>query len=123
MEHEDHIKTARYFLEASEQEFAGGDRLQASEKLWGAASHAVMAIAVYRDWPCRNHQSLRRVVHLLEEETQDDRLGDGFSIAEKFHRNFYHDEMEAEVVVSDRPRVRRFVDRMLALLENGASAG
>ena len=40
-----HAATANEFLDASDQEFAAGDHLQASEKLWGAATHAVMAVA------------------------------------------------------------------------------
>ena len=51
MECEEHRRTAREFLAASDQEFAAGDHLQASEKLWGAASHAVMAAAMLRTGP------------------------------------------------------------------------
>ena len=120
MEHQQNGQTACDFLEVSDREFADGDRLQASEKLWGAASHAVMAVALQRDWPCRSHRALRNAVDQLERETGEEQLGDGFSIAEKFHRNFYHDEMPDYEITSDRPRVRRFVDRMLALAENGA---
>ena len=40
-----HVRTARSFLEAAEREFAAGDALQGSEKLWGAAAHAVLARA------------------------------------------------------------------------------
>ncbi len=121
MEHEDHVQTARDFLVASDQEFAAGDHLQASEKLWGAASHAVMAVAVHRDWPCRSHRALSNVVARLEQETGDDRLTAGFGIAEKFHRNFYHDEMQDYELGVDRPTVHRFVSRMLALAESGAA--
>ena len=48
---EDHIQTAHGFLEDADREFSAGDHLQASEKLWGAASHAVMAVAQQHDWP------------------------------------------------------------------------
>ena len=120
MEHDGHGQTAREFLAASDREFAAGDRLQASEKLWGAASHAVMAVAMQRDWPCRSHRALGSAVVQLERETGEPQLGDGFSVAEKFHRNFYHDEMPDDEISRDRPRVRRFVERMLALAENGA---
>ena len=120
MEHQQNGQTARDFLEASDREFADGDRLQASEKLWGAASHAVMAVALQRDWPCRSHRALRNAVERLSHETGQEHLQAGFSIAEKFHRNFYHDEMPDYETTSDRPLVWSFVDRMLALAENGA---
>ena len=41
-------ETAQDFLKAADREFAEGDALQGSEKLWGAASHAVMTLAKQR---------------------------------------------------------------------------
>ena len=114
MEYEEHSQTAREFLEASDREFAAGDHLQASEKLWGAASHAVMAAAAQRDWTCRTHQALRAAVERLADEAGDETLAAEFVVAETFHKNFYHDEMEPYQIAYDRPKVRRFVDRMLA---------
>ena len=119
MEHEDHGQTAREFLAASDREFAAGDRLQASEKLWGAASHAVMA-ATQRDWSCRSHRELKNAVTQLAQESDDLFLQAAFGVAEKFHRNFSHDEMEDYEIRDDRPVVHNFVNRMLALLEQGA---
>lgn len=116
MECEEHGRTARQFLAASDEEFAAGDHLQASEKLWGAASHAVMAAAVLRDWPCRTHRELKNAVERLTEERADAEFAAGFYAAENFHRNFYHDEMEPYQIEIDRPRVHRFVDRVLATL-------
>ena len=118
MEYEDHGQTARDFLFASDREFAAGDHLQASEKLWGAASHAVMAAAVQRDWACRTHQSLRNAVQQLSDEYGDEALLAGFYAAEKFHKNFYHDEMQQYELEMDRPVVHRFVDRVLTLVES-----
>ena len=42
---QNHVQTARDFLVASDKEFEAEDYLQASEKLWGAASHATLALA------------------------------------------------------------------------------
>ena len=117
MEHEDHRQTARDFLIASDREFLDGDKLQASEKLWGAATHAVMAAAVQRNWPCRTHQSLKLAVERLAEEFEDNSLPGEFAMAEKFHKNFYHDEMEDYEIATDRPHVHHFVHHLLALIE------
>ena len=92
-------------------------KLQASEKLWGAATHAVMAAAVQRNWPCRTHRELKFAVDGLANEYQDFLLHAGFTAAEKFHKNFYHNEMEDYEVAIDRPVVHQFVHRMLTLLE------
>ena len=113
---QNHTVTALEFLDASDREFAGGDHLQASEKLWGAASHAVMAVAQQRGWPHRSHRALKNAVGRLTDETGDDGLAGGFAAAEKFHKNFYHDEMEDFEIEHDRPLVHRFVARTLALL-------
>lgn len=115
---QNHAVTAQEFLEASGREFAAGDHLQASEKLWGAATHAVMAVAQQREWPHRSHRSLKNAVGQIVVETSDDGYAAGFLAAEKFHKNFYHDEMEDFEIEHDRPLVHRFVARILALLNN-----
>ena len=119
---QNHAVTAQVFLEASDREFAAGDHLQASEKLWGAATHAVMAAAQQREWPHRSHRALKNAVGRLASEAEDpavrDAIAGGFAAAEKFHKNFYHDEMEDFEIEHDRPLVHRFVARVLTLLNN-----
>ena len=113
---EEHIQTAQDFLEASDREFAAGDLLQGSEKLWGAASHAVMAAAQQRGWPYSKHNALKIAVRRLYQESGDETLEGDFSTAEKFHANCYHDFMEDYQIEGDRPLVRRFVGRVLGLI-------
>ena len=43
----EHAQTARDFLAAPDREFAAGDRLQGSEKLYGAATLAVSSIMMF----------------------------------------------------------------------------
>lgn len=121
MIHEEHSETALEFLAASDREFEAGDHLQASEKLWGAATHAVMAAAMKREWgECRTHRAIKSAAVRLAEETNDTMLTAGFGIAEKFHKNFYHDEMSEYDIQVERPIVHMFVQRALALA-NGAN--
>ena len=110
-----HSQTARDFLEASDREFAAGDHLQASEKLWGAAAHALMAAMQERSRSGTTHRALSFSAQRLAREYDDPSIGYGFSLAEKFHRNFCHDFMEEFEMDADRPRVREFVERVLAL--------
>ncbi len=114
---QEHTETARHFLVAADREFAGGDLVQGSEKLWGAAAHAVMAVAQQRGWPHRSHRSLKNAVLRLAEEHTEPLIASDFLAAEKFHRNFYHDDMEDYERDADRPIVRRFVARMLELAD------
>ena len=114
MQTRDHLRTAREFLTAADREFAAGDHLQASEKLWGAASHALIAVAQQRNWPHGSHRALKQAARLLA-ETDDTALLAGFALAEKFHANFYHDFMEDFELDVDRPPVNDFVERLLVL--------
>ena len=119
---QERIQTARHFLEASAHEFAAGDLRQGSEKLWGAASQAVIAIAQERGWDYGSHRSLSVTVRRLYEETGDDFLRAAFSTAEKFHANFYHNFMEDYELEESRPVVHDFVARVLALMETSEPA-
>jgi hypothetical protein len=111
----EHAQTAREFLVASDREFEAGDHLQASEKLWGAASHALIAVAQQRNLPHGSHRALKTAAQLLVDETGDMALLAGFLAAQKFHANFYHDFMEDFDLDADRPTVKDFVDRLMAL--------
>ena len=109
------MQTARDFLDRSRLEFADGDEMQGSEKLWGAASHAVMGLAMQRGWPINKHSDLRRAVNNLSQEAGDQALTLRFSVAEKFHANYYHGFMDDFQIVDDRPLVEEFVERILVL--------
>ena len=115
---DEHVQTARDFLQAADSEFAAGDRLQASEKMWGAASHAVMAVAQHRGWPFSSHSAMRDAIRRLARE-HGLFLQAEFAAAEKYHANFHHDFMEDDELDLARPPVRDFVERMLAL--NGSA--
>ena len=113
---EDHVRTALTFLEASDREFATGDKLQASEKLWGAATHALMAIAMQGGRRLGSHNSFRNTAEQLSDEHDDPSIEYGFASAERFHRCFYHDDLlDAELDIL-RPKVQEFVRRVLSLL-------
>ena len=121
MQIKEHLKTAQSFIEAADKEFDAGDHLQASEKLWGAASHVVMAAAQQHGWPYGSHRAMKTAADRMGEIYNDSSLSNGFGLAEKFHANFYHDFMEDYQLDSDRPKIRDFVERVTELLpENGA---
>ena len=121
---EEHIQAAWAFLEHSDAEFAAGDELQGSEKLWGAASHAVSAIAKQRGgrgpWSCGKSKHRASVVERLAEEYNDPLLTSGHAVAEKFHANFYHNFMEDDEIARGRPIVHRFVHRIVGLVPTGS---
>ena len=114
-----HIETAQGFLEAADKELDAGDVLQGSEKLWGAASHAVMAMAQERGWDHGRHGAMKAAVRRLAEEYDDPVLVSEFVAARALHANFYHDFMEDHDLEDARLLVRDFVERVTAL--NGAA--
>ena len=118
---QDHALTAQDFLAASDREFAAGDVLQASEKLWGAAAHAIMAVANQRGLDHGTHRAMINSARQIAVEMDDNvlrlELGIGILAAQHFHSNFYNGTMEPEDVEFDRPLVHRYVALMLALLD------
>ncbi len=117
---EEHVQAALDFLDHSDREFESGDIMQGSEKLWGAASHAVMAAAKKRGWRFSKYNAREVVADRIAEEYNDTFLASGLSIAQKFHANFYHDTMEDNEITRDRPLVHDFVHRIIAIAEEPA---
>ena len=115
---EEHAQIARSFLVNADREFNAGDQLQGSEKLWGAATHAVTALAKQRGWRFGKANARSMAVDRLAEEEDDPSLSDGYWAAEQFHANFYHDFMEDDTIERGRPVVARFVNRILAMVDN-----
>ena len=54
---EEHLEIAITLLAQAEREFLAGDIIQGSEKLWGAASHAMLAAAKQRGWATGSHRA------------------------------------------------------------------
>ena len=113
----EHVDTARAFLKDSDKEFRVGDRLQGCEKLWGAASHAVIAAAQDNGWAEGSHRALKMAVGHLADAHGDQSLRGGFGAAEKFHRNSHYDFMEEFEIYEDRAVVHDFTNRVLALVD------
>ena len=118
MQTQEHAQTALEFLAKADTHFVDGYQLQASEKLWEAAAHAVMAVALERGWPHTSHRDLKRAAERLTVEHNDLLIAAGFGVAEKYHMDFCYRFMEADEWKIDRPKVRDFVARTLALLED-----
>ncbi len=114
----EHAETARDFLAASDREFAAGDHLQGSEKLYGAATQSIIAICQQRGWRYRSHRAMQQAVTALSREYNEPLLIGGYSAANRFHENFFHDHLEDYEIESERPAVHYFVNRMLSLLED-----
>lgn len=109
-----HMDTSRMMMGQAAPELAKGDRLQASEKGWGAASHAVKAIAEGRGWRHKSHRDLFDVVHRLANEMDQQEIRTLFKgAAGALHINFYEGWLDDAAIAKNLVSVRR----LLAMLD------
>ena len=111
----EHVQLARQFLVDADRELDAGDHFQASEKLWGAASHMVIAEMHRRGIKQSGHKAMVDTVEKISTKQEDPQLSDLFARAEALHANFYHGFMVPDDVLRYRGRVHEFVDRMAEL--------
>ena len=111
----EHINTARQFLLDADREYEAGDILQASEKLWGAASHVVIAEMKNRGIESRTHRSMVEGVEMLAEELNTPSLSDWFIAAQRLHSNFYNGDLDDWNFLLHRRRARQFVEQLIDL--------
>ncbi len=105
----DHFQISRHFMDEARREFDAGDLLQASEKAWGAAAHAVKGVAGQRGMRHSGHRALIQAVSQLSEETGQPELRRMFQIAETLHANFYENWMPESMVRDSIADVRRLI--------------
>lgn len=117
MQAPEHARIALAWQTVSDQEFTEGRRMQASEKLWGAAAHAVLAVAIERGWRHGGHRDFVVTVRRLAEESGDETLSEYFEGARRFHANFYQNFMDDGYLQDFRPLVHQFVPSILAFLD------
>jgi hypothetical protein len=95
---DDHAAMSRRFIGHAKDELRKGDRLQASEKLWGAAAHALKAVAIQRGWQHTEHQNIQRIAIQIGNEFGRPEFEDRIRIANSFHVNFYENLEEADSI-------------------------
>ncbi len=106
---------SHYLLEESQIQLDRGDLIQASEKAWGAAAHAIKSVAQARGWNHHRHDLLSDVVDQIASEWDRPALLDLFYLASVLHQNFYEHEMSGARVRLMINRVRTFVAELDAI--------
>ncbi len=108
-----HAETSQTLIRQAEEELHSGDIIQASEKGWGATTHALKAIAEVRGWRHDRHYHLVRIAETLADETADPEIRELFDGAAALHLNFYEMWLREGGVSSRLEGVKT----LLALLE------
>ncbi len=111
------VELAQDYLAKADSLFACGDIKRGSDEIFQAAAHAVMAVAIQREWDIdETHCSINVNANRLAYELGEPRLSEQFGLAQKIFSNFAHDEviMEDYEIERDRLAVHRFVNRVLS---------
>ena len=95
---ESHAVHSRRMLDHATEMIAQGDRVQASEKIWGAAAHRVKEIAAEREWPNSSHTDGFAIIQHLSNQFEDRRISELFAIASDTHQNFYEDRLSVDML-------------------------
>ena len=91
---EDRAQISRRFIQQARVELEQGDRLQATEKAWGALAQMLKAHGQQRGWlNLGGHRTVGHIARQLDAEYDDLRVSDAYVAADNGHRNFYDNEM------------------------------
>ena len=112
----ENTEQALKFLAQADAEFDSGDDRQGAEKLYGAATQAIIAASKQRGWGYRSHRDNKNATQRLATEYDDESLVSGFGIAERFHVHFHHGDLEDYQINIDRPVVRDYVHHLVDLI-------
>ena len=118
-----HMETSRRFALQSEAELRSGDGMQASEKAWGAAAHAVKAVAELYEWRHDTHAYLFRAVNNIVRMSGDPEIRLLFDNANALHKNFYEGWFDEEYIAGGIEDVKRLLTKLDAFMDvdnNGA---
>ena len=113
-----HLETARQFLAAADDYSIDEAPLIKSEMLWCAAAHCVKAAANQYGWTNASHDDLFRVVRRLTRNLSESRLQKSFYVASRLHKNMYEGHVSVHNVSNYAITIRRFVNRMTAILRD-----
>ena len=103
---------SRHFIEKADEYLLDGDRVQASEKGWGAVAEAIKSIAEERGWNHQGHRLLNDVAYQLSVEWQRQDLKVLYDAIEKLHINFYEDSMELDDVAASIGNAKRLLEEL-----------
>ena len=106
---------SRYYIRKADEYLQAGDRMQASEKGWGAVAEAVKSIAEERGWRHKGHRLLNDIAFQLSAEWERPDVLLLFDVAERLHINFYEDDLESDHIAARLADVKRLLQTLATL--------
>ncbi|MYA62953.1 MAG: hypothetical protein F4X94_10335 [Dehalococcoidia bacterium] len=104
-----YVHSQRLILHA-EEKLAEGDRIQASEKAWGAVAHYFKHLAAQRGWRYVTHADAFRISDRLAAELEEPRVKTLFSVVNSMHGNFYQDQKSLDHIGQEIEEVKVLLD-------------
>ena len=114
-ETERYAELTRQYIARADEYLRAGDRVQASEKGWGAVAEAVKSIAEQRGWNHRGHRLLDDIVLQLSEEWERPDVRLLFDTAERLHINFYEDALATDAIAARLDNVKTLLVELESL--------
>lgn len=106
---EDRVQISLRLIQQARVELESGDRLQATEKVWGALAQMLKAHGQQRGWMnLGSHRTVGRIAQQLGAEYPEIGVLNAYIAADNGHRNFYDNEMsppEIEDIITVVARV------------------
>ena len=109
LEHADEILRKRRLTAA--------DRLQVSEKVWGAVTHTLKAVAATRGWEFRRPRAAESLKSYLGRLSGDGNINVLFRAISDYHTNFYQDHVPADDMQHGVDVARALNERLWAAAE------
>lgn len=111
-----HRERSWHFLALVDDELARGELEEASNKLWGAAAHAIKAVAESRDWEHNAHVLIESaVLRLIREEGAPPHIEGQYYIASHYHQRFYGGPPDAESIRYGKSVIAEFIQTLESL--------
>ena len=93
------------------------DRLQVSEKIWGAVTHTLKAIAATQGWVFRRPRAADSMKSYLGRLSQDGDINVLFRAVSDYHTNFYQDHVPEDDMGHGVHAVRALNEKLWAAAE------
>ena len=91
---EDRVQISRRLILQAPDELERGDRLQATEKIWGALAQLLKAHGQQRGWMnLGGHRTVGHIAQHMDIEYDEIPVARAYVAADNGHRNFYDNEM------------------------------
>ena len=111
-----HRERSWHFLALVDDELARGELEEASNKLWGAAAHAIKAAAEDRGWEHHAHNLLEETVdRLVQEEGAPMDIWIQYLTASAYHQRFYGGPPPAHAIRRGVELIAEFVQTLESL--------